>query len=158
MRCKRNILPGKLDSPESGINIKAKGSYVLLIELPKGEEILIGKLGFITFPQGFYAYVGSAMNGLSPRINYHLRHKARPHWHIDYFLAKASIREIIVSETGARVECALAHALAKRLKPIPGFGCTDCKCHSHLYFSEEQDKLREEIIKAFSRIAYLVRL
>ena len=140
------------------MSAKAKGSYVLLIKLAREEKILIGKLGFITFPQGFYAYVGSAMNGLSPRINYHLRHKARPHWHIDYFLAKASIREIIFSETEAGAECSLARTLAQGLKPIPGFGCTDCKCHSHLYFSEEQDKLREEIIKAFSRIAYLVRL
>ena len=123
-----------------------KGSYLLLIELAREEEILIGKLGLITFPQGFYVYVGSAMSGLRARINYHLRQKANPYWHIDYLLKKALIKEIILTEAG--VECTLAHALAKSLKPIPGFGSSDCKCRSHLYFSGEEGKIREEVIEA----------
>jgi Uri superfamily endonuclease len=51
-----------------------------------------------------------------------------------------------------RAECTLAQTLARGLVFIPGFGCTDCKCCSHLYFGEEQSGLRVKIIEAFSEL------
>jgi sugar fermentation stimulation protein A len=51
------------------------GVYILLIALPREETIPVGKLGPIRFPEGFYAYVGSAMNGLESRVTRHLRRK-----------------------------------------------------------------------------------
>ena len=50
-----------------------KGIYVLIIELPKSADIRVGKLGIIKFQKGFYAYAGSALNGLSQRIEMHLK-------------------------------------------------------------------------------------
>ena len=132
-------------------NSKKTGIYILLTELLEEQEISIGRLGCITFPRGFYAYVGSAMNGLKSRTNYHLRKKSHYRWHIDYLLERASIREIIVSETTARAECTLAQTLARGLKPIHGFGCSDCKCSSHLYFGQEKNRLRGKIIEAFNQ-------
>ena len=66
-----------------------KGSYIILIELPRGQRITVGKLGIIAFPPGFYAYVGSARGGFKARIGYHLRRKENPRWHIDYLLEEA---------------------------------------------------------------------
>jgi Uri superfamily endonuclease len=130
-----------------------KGSYILLAELPKEQKISIGKLGIITFPKGFYAYVGSAMKGFESRIGRHLRKDKKPHWHIDFLLKKARIREIILCETEEKVECILAQALAEEFRAIPGFGSSDCKCESHLYFEKREDKLKARVIKVVGEVA-----
>ena len=50
-----------------------RGIYVLVIKLPKSRAITIGKLGTLPFSYGYYAYVGSAFNGVEARITRHLR-------------------------------------------------------------------------------------
>jgi Uri superfamily endonuclease len=85
---------------------------------------------------GRYAYVGSAMNGLWPRLKRHLDSHKRLHWHIDYLLQKATISNIIICPSDDQIECTIARSLSNRLELIPGFGSSDCKCCSHLFFSE----------------------
>lgn len=133
-----------------------KGSYALLIELPESKEISVGKLGLIAFPRGFYAYVGSALNGIEPRIGYHLRKNKKPRWHIDYLLEQASIKRIVLYESEDRVECLLAQALSTEFPSISGFGSSDCKCSSHLYFEVDSSRLEEEIVKAIKLPACVV--
>ena len=118
-----------------------KGSYVLLIQLPEEQRITIGSLKAIYFPRGYYAYIGSAMGGFKSRLNRHLKSNKKPHWHIDYLLEKTSISEIILSETKDRAECAIAQALNGQFDSIPGFGSSDCKCRSHLFFAANKMKL-----------------
>ena len=89
------------------------GSYVLLIKLPREKIITIGRLGTIQFPGGCYAYVGSAMNGLKARLDRHLRGDKKLHWHIDYLLQEATISNIVICETGDRIECAIARTLSR---------------------------------------------
>ena len=113
---------------------------MLLIQLPEEQTITIGSLKAIYFPRGYYAYVGSAMGGFKSRLNRHLKSNKKPHWHIDYLLEKASISEIILSETKDRVECAVAQALSHQFDSIPGFGSSDCKCRSHLFFATDKMK------------------
>jgi Uri superfamily endonuclease len=36
-------------------------------------------------------------------------------------------------------ECIIATELAKLLTPIPGFGVSDCRCSSHLFYSHDLD-------------------
>ena len=117
-----------------------KGSYILLIELPEGQTIEVGIRQAICFPRGYYAYVGSAMGGFKSRLNRHLKSNKKPHWHIDYLLEKASISEIILCETNDRVECTIAQALNSQFDSIPGFGSSDCKCRSHLFFATDKMK------------------
>jgi len=128
-------------------NIKSmsKGIYTLLIKLDEHRTITIGKRGKILFPAGYYAYIGSALNGLEARIARHLTKEKALHWHIDYFLQKAKIEEIIYSVTEKYEECAIASRLAQKLKPITHFGCSDCRCVSHLYFCKDKHSLRETI-------------
>ena len=111
------------------------GSYILLIKLPGEKTISVGSLKAIRFARGYYAYVGSAMGGYKPRLARHLKRNKKPHWHIDYLLQEASITGIILCETERRVECAIAQALWLQFDAIPGFGSSDCKCHSHLLFA-----------------------
>ena len=117
-----------------------KGSYILLIKLPTEQTIRIGGLNVVQFSRGYYAYVGSAMGGFKSRLNRHLKGNKRLHWHIDYLLQKASISGIILGETNDRAECAVAQALSRHFDSIPGFGSSDCKCRSHLFFAADEMK------------------
>jgi len=112
----------------------AKGSYVLLIKLPEEKTIVVRRLGSVLFPCGNYAYIGSALGGLKQRLGHHLRTEKKLHWHIDYLLEKAHIEEIITCEAEERTECTIARALGERFESVPGFGASDCRCRSHLFF------------------------
>ena len=133
-----------------------KGSYVLIIENRADIEVEIGKIGRIEFKKGFYAYVGSALSGLEQRIERHLREVGKNkklHWHIDYFLAcpTVGVREVVFAETEVRKECEITANmhLKKGVESIENFGCTDCSCRSHLFFSTSLAKLKEHIYKSF---------
>ena len=111
-----------------------------------GEKLIkIGNLGEVCFAPGFYAYVGSAMNGLKSRLSRHLIRKKKKHWHIDYLLEQASVLDIAVHGTTKRSECAIAGALGANFDSVQSFGCSDCRCRSHLFFSENEIDLREGI-------------
>ena len=117
-----------------------KGSYVLVIKLPEEQAITVGSLKVLHFPGGYYAYVGSALGGVESRLNRHLQRNKKLRWHIDYLLQKASINNIIICETEDRVECTIAQALSRQFDSIPGFGSSDCKCPSHLFFAVKEMK------------------
>lgn len=112
----------------------SKGIYILLIGLPRSQKISTGKLGVLEFPKGLYAYAGSAQNGLEKRIERHRRKDKIKFWHIDYLLEKARILEVYAKKSRKEQECETAKALEKKFKAIPGFGCSDCRCKSHLFF------------------------
>ena len=130
------------------------GTYVLIIENSEDREIEIGKLGRVEFRNGFYAYVGSALSGLAQRIGRHLRdvgNNKKLHWHIDYFLANSAVevREVVFAETEKRKECEIAANLSMRLESIARFGCSDCSCKSHLFFSTSLTELKEHVYNSF---------
>ncbi len=114
-----------------------KGSYVLLIRVENPVEIKVGKLGRIKFRQGYYAYVGSAMNSIEARVARHLRkNNKKLFWHIDYLLANeyAEIVSVLIRESEQKEECKIAQKLAEKFEAVPRFGCSDCRCGSHLFY------------------------
>jgi len=115
------------------MEMDAPGTYVLELELPSPADIAVGALGMLSFAPGVYAYVGSAMNGLRGRIARHLHADKKTHWHIDYLLREATVTQVwhVVRE---QRECGIAAALSDRCKGVAGFGCSDCRCRSHLFF------------------------
>jgi Uri superfamily endonuclease len=135
-----------------------KGSYILLIKLPEAQTMNIGSLSDICFPQGYYAYVGSALSGIEVRLRHHLNQSKRQHWHIDYLLPKASITDIIIGESEDRVECAIARALSAQFDCIPGFGSSDCSCSSHLFFATNERQMKSAIIKTLESLSIWPRL
>jgi len=130
-----------------------KGSYVILIRLPKAQTITIGSLSDVYFPRGYYAYVGSALGGVESRLSHHLSRTKKRHWHIDYLLQKASITDIIIGESESRVECAIAQVLNSQFDSIPGFGSSDCRCPSHLFFTAEGKPMKSAIMKTLKSMA-----
>lgn len=112
------------------------------LRLQEEQRLMVGKLGRASFPKGFYVYVGSAQKNLSQRIERHLRNAETPggataHWHIDYLLPHAKILSIHVFKASKEWECRLSRRLA-RLEGarviMKGFGSSDCRCPSHLYY------------------------
>ena len=133
-----------------------KGSYLLVIGLPEEQDIRVGSLGVVHFPYGYYAYVGSALGGFKSRLNRHLRKDKMPKWHIDYLLQKAAINSIIICETDERVECAIAQTLHPRFHSVPGFGSSDCRCPSHLFFAAEE--MEPELMTVLNSLGLKPRL
>jgi len=133
-----------------------KGSYILLIDLPEEESIVVGSLKRIHFFHRYYAYVGSAMGGLEPRLNRHFSREKKLHWHIDYLLQKAAITGIIACETGDKVECTIAQALHRRFAVVPRFGSSDCRCPGHLFSSDKE--MKPKIMTAMKSLLLNVRI
>ena len=129
-----------------------KGIYILLIELDRPEVIRIGNTRNIELQEGFYGYVGSALSGLERRLGRHLSSRKRLHWHIDHLLTTARVRKIICAETSKRKECTSAQMLSQRLPGIAGFGCSDCKCRSHLFYCQNLYTLDTTVFDALNNL------
>lgn len=118
-----------------------RGVYVLVIEAHG--SVSVGRLGRQSF-DGIYLYVGSALGpGGFKRIERHRavaqgQNKTR-RWHIDYLLALGCLRGVFVIETSEKkLECAVARGLARVAQPvIKGFGSSDCRCATHLFYLEK---------------------
>ena len=122
-----------------------KGIYVLIIQLNKNINLTIGKLGKISFPKGLYAYVGSAQTNLEKRIARHYRKEKQTFWHIDYLLQNPNTKIVktFFKTSQKTEECAIANKIADKSKIIVNFGCSDCKCNTHLFQVNDYDFLRE---------------
>jgi Uri superfamily endonuclease len=128
-----------------------KGIYTLVIKLHKPQTITIGKMGSISFSAGYYAYVGSALNGLEGRIKRHLKQEKRLHWHVDYFLCESKVVEIVYGLTERKKECTLASQLAGKMTYVAGFGCSDCSCKSHLFYFKDFYQVRKIVRNSFMK-------
>jgi len=117
-----------------------RGCYQLLLYLDRMSRIKIGKKVEYDFPEGYYIYTGSALNGLEGRINRHRRKVKKNFWHIDYLLPHCRILKIIqYNQNGKNAisECELnKKSLRKKNSAVvvKGFGSSDCRCPSHLVY------------------------
>jgi len=128
------------------------GVYILLIELDRPEVIRISNTRNFDLQEGFHGYVGSALSGLERRLGRHLGSRKKLYWHIDHLLTTASIRKIICAETSERKECTVAQMLSQRLPWIAGFGCSDCKCRSHLFYCQDLYTLDTAVFDALNNL------
>lgn len=133
---------------------KLKGTYCLLIDLKYDSTINIGKLGRLDFKKGEYVYVGSALNSLESRIKRHLSSDKKLHWHVDYILAheNTEIIDVIYAVNDHKMECKVAHIIAEKGVGVNNFGCSDCKCRSHLFYFENLDDLEKYCLKSFEKL------
>ncbi len=128
-----------------GIYITGKGVYQLLIELPKGRNVTVGRLGRFYLPAGRYVYTGSGQSGWRRRLDRHVNGREKRHWHIDYLLKHASVKGYRVFAGGKEEECYWNRKFLKiGGKPlIKGFGSSDCSCPSHLLFLRGDERPRQ---------------
>ncbi len=132
---------------------KLKGTYCLLINLKHDSRITIGKLGKLDFKKGEYVYVGSALNSLEGRVKRHLSTEKKLHWHVDYLLAhkNSEITDVIYALNNDKMECKVAREIAEEGVGINNFGCSDCKCHSHLFYFKLDD-LEKYCTESYERL------
>ena len=115
------------------------GTYALVLKSTSDQFIDVGKLGRFSVRPGFYMYVGSAFGpgGLKARIAHHMKISARPHWHIDYLRPSMDLNEIWFTYDSRHCEhqwAGVLESVSGGSIPIAGFGASDCRCKSHLYF------------------------
>lgn len=115
---------------------------MLVVTCPRVASVPVGALGKFSLEPGFYLYVGSAFGpgGLRGRVSRHLRNTATRRWHID-FLLESCHAERVWYQTQERSR---EHDWARVLVDVPGvraavtgFGSSDCRCSTHLFFSEQ---------------------
>ena len=117
-------------------SILSKGSYILIMQNKQSMELDIGRLGRVTFNQGYYVYVGSGMGGVYERVKRHSRKDKKKHWHIDYLTPEnMPIKRIYIICRAQRMEELLARRIEKiSCKGVKGFGASDSSLSSHLFF------------------------
>ncbi|MCP4640375.1 MAG: DNA/RNA nuclease SfsA [bacterium] len=114
-----------------------RGSYLLILRLPRRRRISVGSLGDVLFPAGYYVYVGSAMTNLDKRLARHLATRKRLHWHVDYLRQYATEVTALPIRSSTREEEALARAVSLVLESGPeGFGASDSDSPTHLFRSD----------------------
>lgn len=124
--------------------MKRPGTYVLEIALDADTETRVGALGTFLFAKGTYVYVGSAMGGLDQRLRRHFTREKKLKWHVDYLVAHASDVKAYESYPDFIPECELASlALECGMTPsVKGFGCSDCRCATHLFSTTPESMAR----------------
>lgn len=126
-----------------------RGTYALLLHLDVPQTVVVGALGALDFPSGWFLYLGSARGpgGLAARLGRHRRRTdKRFHWHIDYIRAVTRLVAVWTSACESRQECdwAIAAATLPGASSIArGLGASDCHCTSHLLHLSRRPELRE---------------
>lgn len=123
------------------------GTYLLLLNLDQEKEISVGRSGTFSFQPGYYLYLGSAFGpgGLRSRLGRHIRGGEKIFWHIDYLRIKSDLKEVWYQITPEPREHQVAAWLASRpgiRLPVPGFGASDCRCRSHLFYAANLDLIK----------------
>ena len=132
------------------------GTYTLVVDFDAAATIEVGALGERGFERGWYTYVGSARGpGGFSRVERHRElaagERETRHWHIDSLLGHpaASVAGV-VRTAGVDGECAVAGALDG--ERLPGFGCSDCDCDSHLVYQGEREAALASVERAHDRL------
>jgi len=123
------------------------GTYVLVLTFSRRLDNVVGRLGTLAMQPGFYVYVGSAFGpgGLAKRVGRHARSEKKLRWHVDYLTTVATLDEVWYTVDEARCECQWADALKQirgAMVPLEGFGSSDCRCRSHLFFFQKRPSPR----------------
>lgn len=113
------------------------GTYVLILRSRVKATTQVGRWGSINLEPGYYLYVGSAFGpgGVHARVSRHCRRTKPNHWHIDYLRKFLSPVGVWYSHEPQHLEHRWAQVLyeVSDMSAIKGFGCSDCKCFSHLF-------------------------
>jgi Uri superfamily endonuclease len=115
------------------------GTYALILQNRSTGKVQIGRLGQIELVPGYYIYVGSAFGpgGVRARVSRHWRADKPKHWHIDHLREFVPPLSAWVSYKPEQLEHQWAQRLyeTSEMEAIQGFGCSDCKCYSHLFYT-----------------------
>jgi len=119
-----------------------KGTYAVIFQCRSKATQQVGQWGMISLREGYYVYVGSAFGpgGVKARVSHHYHNTKKPHWHIDYLRRFMCPVTVWYTYDHRRLEHRWAKVFLKmnNMSPFQGFGCSDCDCYSHLFFTFEK--------------------
>lgn len=124
--------------------LQLPGTYALMLRNRRAQTVQVGALGAMRIVPGVYVYVGSAFGpgGLRGRLSRHVATNKIERWHIDYLRPRTSLACAWFSTSEHHLE----HDWARRISslraataPLPRFGASDCRCHSHLFHFSDVD-------------------
>lgn len=100
----------------------------------------------MTLEPGYYIYVGSAFGpgGVRSRVRRHFQKTKHHRWHIDYLREFTAPVAAWYSHNRERLEHRWARDLeqAAEMVGVAGFGCSDCRCRSHLFRTDAAPDLQ----------------
>ncbi|MGA1792491.1 MAG: GIY-YIG nuclease family protein [Thermoplasmatota archaeon] len=131
------LVPGFV-SIEDPSEVDEGADYILLLEFTEVVKVNVGSLRNIELKKGWYGYCGSAKAGLWGRVRRHLSAPLKKRWHIDHITPYSTSRQVFWRGYEEGGECAAASGLSKRFEGVIGFGCSDCRCRSHLFYLGER--------------------
>ena len=110
-------------------------------------------MGELNFKKGYYIYVGSALNSIDARVRRHLSDEKKLFWHIDYLLTSpnSNVDEVILERSSKKWECSIATEISKKGLSVNGFGCSDCKCNSHLFYFKSKEIAKNACLSSFKK-------
>ncbi|HIP89491.1 MAG TPA: DUF123 domain-containing protein [Thermococcus paralvinellae] len=118
-----------------------RGAYFLVIKV-KGATTIKTRGKEFPLKAGYYVYVGSAMNSLEKRVERHFKKDKKLHWHIDFLLRESELLRAYLIPSNEKIEEKLSREVSKFGKPVGGFGASDLRIDSNLYyFKDEPDSL-----------------
>jgi len=121
------------------------GTYAIIFKNDCTANVQIGQWGQIKIKPGYYIYVGSAFGGggVRARVLHHYRRNKHNHWHIDYLREFMNPGIVWYTHEINHLEHKWANSFnkMKAISAIPRFGCSDCKCYSHLFYSSNKPDL-----------------
>ena len=123
------------------------GTYAVLLCCHRPTRLRIGRLGVLRARRGSYLYVGSALGpgGVRARVRHHERRSERPRWHIDHLRAGTELVEVWYSHDTLRREhqwATIVSRLDGARAAMAGFGSSDCRCATHLFFFENRPSVK----------------
>lgn len=114
------------------------GTYAVIFQCRSPATAPVGRWGQLALRKGYYIYVGSAFGpgGVLARVSRHCRREKARRWHIDYLGGFVDPLGAWYSHDPQRLEHRWAACLADMpgATPVPKFGCSDCRCESHLFY------------------------
>ncbi len=81
------------------------------------------------------------------------------HWHIDHLTMAADATEAFPIVSVRRLECELARDVTQVAGgSVPGFGCSDCACDSHLFRFPDDPRRIPAFVELVARYRHVVAL
>ena len=124
----------------------SSGGYVLALFAAAAASVHAGALGERLLNAGVYLYVGSAFGpgGIKARLSRHLLGAQTRRWHVDYLRRHMPPMAAWYQPQTRPLEHLWAQVLgAGRGITVawPGFGASDCRCDTHLFYASVMPSL-----------------
>ena len=136
---------GQTNNERSGDLLRPqRGTYIMMLDADNDRRITIGRRMTIDVRPGRYLYVGSAFGpgGVRARVNRHFRNAGICRWHVDYLRRFTRPAGALVCYGARDTEHRWARALDDAgLQAVTGFGCSDCRCRTHLYMTGDDQNI-----------------